>query len=67
MTSTVGIVMVRPATMTGIKKLKSCQMAVRAKGMKPTIEELLIVKLKVIARVRKQRFLSKILGVMLRK
>jgi hypothetical protein len=64
---TVGTVIVKPATMTGSKKLKSCQIAVRAKGMKPTMEELLIVKLKVMARVRKHRFLSKIFGFMLRK
>jgi hypothetical protein len=39
----------------------------RAKGAKPTIEELLTMKLKVMARVSIPRFLSKTLGLMFKK
>jgi hypothetical protein len=50
----------------GIKKLKSLIIAIIASGAYPTIEDDLTAKLKVIARVRSDKFLSKILGLILR-
>jgi hypothetical protein len=64
--STVGIAIVKPATNIGIKKLKSLIIAIIASGAYPTIEDDLTAKLKVIARVRSDKFLSKILGLILR-
>lgn len=58
--------MVKPATIIGIKKLISLIIAIIASGAYPTIEDDLTAKLKVIASVNNERFLSNILGLIFR-
>ena len=58
--------MVRPATNIGTKKLISLIIAIIASGAYPTIEDDLTAKLKVIASVNNERFLSNILGLIFR-
>ena len=58
--------MVKPATNIGTKKLISLIIAIIASGAYPTIEDDLTAKLKVIASVKSERFLSNILGFILR-